>query len=347
VREPRRLRLAAVGAEVQDDVPRWAHPILAAAATVGEDVPLAVRVARDCGAQLPLPGKDTAARWSVLAAVSAINLTLGRILEAHSDALAILAEAGQTPDTASVWGVFAAEAPSARLEAGAVDDAGSTTLSGVKPWCSIAADLDEALVTAHTANGRQLFRVDLRHASVTPEPAQQWVARGLRTVTSAPVNFDGTPAVAVGAPGWYLTRPGFAWGGIGVAACWYGGAVGLADGVRRRAKKSTADLDLMHLGTVDVALHSARCALDAAAAAIDAGAADRSQGEILALRTRTVVADAVERVLVTVAHALGPAPLAFDADHAARVADLELYIRQHHAERDLVALGTALLERAR
>ena len=38
-------------------------------------------------------------------------------------------------------------------------------------------------------------------------------------------------------------------------------------------------------------------------------------------------------------HALGPAPLAFDPDHARRVADLQLYVRQHHAERDEAALG--------
>ena len=38
-------------------------------------------------------------------------------------------------------------------------------------------------------------------------------------------------------------------------------------------------------------------------------------------------------------YALGPAPLALDPVHAARVADLTLYLRQHHAERDLAALG--------
>ena len=65
--------------------------------------------------------------------------------------------------------------------------------------------------------------------------------------------------------------------------------------------------------------------------------------ELLALRTRAVVADAVERVLHQGAHALGPAPLAFDADHAGRVADLQLYVRQHHGERDLAALGAAVL----
>jgi hypothetical protein len=44
-------------------------------------------------------------------------------------------------------------------------------------------------------------------------------------------------------------------------------------------------------------------------------------------------------VLTTVGHALGPGPLAHDETHAARVADLTLYVRQHHAERDLAALG--------
>jgi hypothetical protein len=43
------------------------------------------------------------------------------------------------------------------------------------------------------------------------------------------------------------------------------------------------------------------------------------------------------------ARATGPAPLALDADHAHRVADLSIYIRQEHAERDLAALGSALL----
>ena len=36
---------------------------------------------------------------------------------------------------------------------------------------------------------------------------------------------------------------------------------------------------------------------------------------------------------------LRPAPLAFDAQHAQRVADLEVFIRQHHSERDLAELG--------
>jgi hypothetical protein len=60
---------------------------------------------------------------------------------------------------------------------------------------------------------------------------------------------------------------------------------------------------------------------------------------------RAVVAGAAERAIRQVGHALGPAPLAFDEEHARRVADLELYVRQHHAERDLARLGAAITAR--
>ncbi|CPU68102.1 dehydrogenase [Mycobacteroides abscessus] len=42
------------------------------------------------------------------------------------------------------------------------------------------------------------------------------------------------------------------------------------------------------------------------------------------------------------AHALGPGPLTTDERFARRVADLGLYVRQHHAERDDASLGRAL-----
>ena len=76
---------------------------------------------------------------------------------------------------------------------------------------------------------------------------------------------------------------------------------------------------------------------------IDAGQAEGRAGQVLGLRVRAIVADAAERAIRHAGHALGPAPLAFDEDHARRVADLELYLRQHHAERDLARLGRAAM----
>jgi alkylation response protein AidB-like acyl-CoA dehydrogenase len=318
--------------------PDWTSEFADRAARAGEDIATALALAAEYGTRLALPaGGATLTRWAVLASIGRANLTVARVLEAHSDALAILAEAGQAVPPGSTWGVFAAEAPNSRLAAAVDADADAATLTGTKPWCSLGADVDWALVTAHVENDRQLFRVDLERPEVRVHPAEGWVARGLRTVVSVPIEFDHAPAAPVGEPGWYLRRRGFAWGGIGVAACWYGGAVAVAEAVIQAAAKRPGELNAMHAGAVDIALYAARCALRDAAAAIDADSVD--DPEVLALRVRSLVAQSVEQVLHTAGHALGPAPLAFDAAHAARVADLQLYVRQHHGERDLAALG--------
>ncbi|HEY0215743.1 MAG TPA: acyl-CoA dehydrogenase, partial [Cellulomonas sp.] len=55
------------------------------------------------------------------------------------------------------------------------------------------------------------------------------------------------------------------------------------------------------------------------------------------------VARTCEDVLRIAGHALGPAPLALEPEHAKRVADLQVYVRQQHAERDDASLGSALL----
>ncbi len=77
---------------------------------------------------------------------------------------------------------------------------------------------------------------------------------------------------------------------------------------------------------------------------MDEGGATGVDGATLALRTRDVVARAAELVLEHVGHATGPAPLALEDDHAGRVSDLQLYLRQEHAERDEAALGRHLLD---
>jgi hypothetical protein len=323
-------------------LPAWAEQLVGASAETGEDPGAALRLAGRYGTLLPQPGAGrTAVRWAVLAAVAERNLTVARVLEAHSDALAILAEAGQPPP-GGTWGVFAAEAAPHRLTAAGPDR--QPVLTGVKPWCSLAGQLDAALVTAHAGDQRRLYRVSLREPTVTVDPPGGWVARGLRTVTSVAVRFDGTPAEPVGEAGWYLSRPGFAWGGMGVAACWHGGAAGLRAAVLRAASRRGGDLAALHAGVVDAAVWGSAAALGRGAALIDAGRAQGVAGQVLGLRVRAIVADTAERVIRQAGHALGPAPLAFDEDHARRVADLELYIRQHHAERDLARLGAAASE---
>ncbi|MCS5722298.1 hypothetical protein N1029_09860, partial [Herbiconiux sp. CPCC 203406] len=73
------------------------------------------------------------------------------------------------------------------------------------------------------------------------------------------------------------------------------------------------------------------------------GAGDAaSEAALLAQVTRSIVRSAAEDVLREAAHGLGPAPLALDVDYAARVADLELYLRQDHGTRDEARVGRLL-----
>lgn len=304
-------------------------------------------------ADLPVPGSGQTARlWSALASLGAADLTAARVVEPHLDALAILAEAradGVLPEGAAVpsgsggtWGVYAAEGPGVRLEARR--QAGQWVLSGRKPWCSLAGLIDSALITAWLENGdRALFAVDLRHPGVRVVD-QLWPARGLTSVVSGPIDLVDVPATAIGPPGWYLRRPGFAWGGIGVAAVWFGAACAVA---RRLLDVSTTrppdQVARVHLGAVDRDLQSARRALAAAAAAIDGHAVSDPAG--LAVLVRSTVAGVCENVLHHVGHATGPAPLTLEADHSRRVADLQVYVRQWHAERDLAVLGDYVLSR--
>ncbi len=105
--------------------------------------------------ELPLPGGGaTWERWRALAAVAAIDLSLAKVYEGHTDALAILAELkGKTSD--GLWAVWAAEPPDARVIFRVREHAG--ILSGRKPWCSGAAVMDYAVVSAWTEGGEPIL----------------------------------------------------------------------------------------------------------------------------------------------------------------------------------------------
>lgn len=314
-----------------------------------------VRAALDAGLlELAPPGAGaTAGRWTALAALAAADVTLAKLAEAHADAVAVLAELGAPPPgPGQLWAVWAAVTPLLIARPGAE---GRWVLDGRKPWASGSGCCDHALVTAAAPDGERLFAVDLGAAhsgsadqgaadlgagTVTPDAAS-WPAVAMSGTGSVTLGFRGVSAVPVGAPGAYVDRPGFLLGGAGIAACWYGGAVGIAFPLLARVGGPAVDPHRdAHLGAVHAALTATRCALEDVARTVDGHlpadlTALTSTVRVLAERTATEVVDRVGR-------ALGPGPLATDRAHARRVADLTLFVRQSHAERDLAALGRHL-----
>lgn len=349
-------RLARLLAQQADHDGHAADPQAAAAATLQQLV--AEQLDR-----LPQPGGGaTLQRWQALAQVASHDLSLAKLYEGHTDALAILQElappghdihdnppapdnAVHTTDGRATWGVWAAEAPGGRVSLRDAPD-GGVLLEGRKCWCSGAATASHALLTAWApgAAAPQLVRVALGQPGVEVFRGA-WQAVGMAGSASLDVQFSAARAERVGGPGDYLTRPGFWQGGGGIAACWYGGAWALAQALRRTLQAATPEsrgpLRLAALGKVDLALRSAAATLREAAAWIDQH--PHHDASEVALRARLAAENAAGRVLDEVGRALGATPFCRDAHFARMAADLPVFVRQSHAERDLAALAERVL----
>ena len=162
----------------------------------------------------------TRERWTAFADLAGEDLSLARLCEGHADAVAILAElGGPRPEPGSRWGVWAANPPGPNVTASRAAD--GWLLEGAKQYCSGARICTHVLVTAAADDGARLFAVD---TELLEPDVSSWPATGMAGSDTLDVGFTRVPAVAVGPPGGYTDRPGFSHGGVGVAACWYGGA---------------------------------------------------------------------------------------------------------------------------
>ena len=289
---------------------------------------------------LPRPGSGrTLARWRVLAAVAAHDLSLVKLFEGHTDALAILAELGGAPltPTGARWGTWCAEPPNAKLVFEPADAGQGIRLHGTKAWCSGAASVTHAIVSGWNAAGEPcLAAVSMTQPGVRITD-EGWHAVGMAGSASVDVRFDGAHAVQIGQPGDYVRRPGFWQGGAGIAACWFGGALGIARQVRKGTGPKADAHRLAHLGAIEVALGGAAALLREAAEWIDRH--PQHDAQRVSMRARLAVEQAALEVMHHAGRAVGAGPLCRDPQFAQAMADLPVFLRQSHAERDLAALG--------
>jgi hypothetical protein len=304
----------------------------------------------ECEGSLPVPGAgDTWHRFEVLAHWAARDLSVGRLVEGHTDARAILNEAGvpgSSRDT--TYGVWAARQGEGGTVATPVD--GGWQLSGVKPFCSGSVFLDRALVTAQAPDGYRLFDISVSD-TVVARDVESWPAVGMADSLSETLTFGGPPLAddaAVGGPGFYTERAGFWFGAAGVAACWYGGAAGLVETLLSAPPSNANDHFLAELGRASSLVASMRETLRWAANEVDADPLDaQGGGHGRALVARQVVHDASLQVLAAVSSGGGARPLSQDRAQARRAADLFVYLAQHHGNADAAELGRIVLARPR
>ncbi len=286
---------------------------------------------------LPFPGcGDTAPRHAALAQIARDDLELGRLAEAHVDALAILHEAGRQPTAQALYGVWASEGKAGlKVIEGVV--------SGRKEFCTGAELVDCALVTVMETAPR-LLEIDLRVAADHMSfDASGWATDAFSETSTATVTFSNYPISEddfVGPPGWYLERPGFWHGACGPASCWAGGAQGLIDYARTHARQTDSHA-MAHQGALEANGWQFDALLQSAGKEIDNNFGDVRAARIRALRLRHLVEQSCTDTMQRFGRIFGPRPLAFDARIARRCHELNLYIRQSHAESDLEELGRA------
>jgi alkylation response protein AidB-like acyl-CoA dehydrogenase len=303
------------------------------------DDKLKSRLADVVSQYVPLPGGgQTSGRHLLLAEIAREDLSLAKLAEAHWDAVAILEEAGRTPEPNMLYAVWASEIPghAIRLERTADD----YYISGVKPFCSGLGIVDRALVTIGLPEQR-LIEVDLRN---NPDriavDLDAWKTNAFRKTQTGAITFHELRAskdCLVGAPSWYLERTGFWHGACGPAACWAGGVAGLLDFAI--ASKRNDPHTLAHLGAMQAGVWGMYALLKQAGDEIDAAPLDSKAAQIRALEVRHLIEQMGTEILQRFSRAYGPYPLSMNEETSLRYQEAVLYMRQSHAERDLESLG--------
>lgn len=302
-------------------------------------------LAREGALDLPQPGAGaTWERWSRLASLTGGDVSLGRLSEGHADALAILAEAGQGAPRPAVLGVWAAEGPGSAVEAR--EDGEALVLDGRRGYCSGAGTLTHALLAVRLRGRRRLVLLDLDTEGLAWEPGS-WPATGMASTESRTLLLDGVEIARerlIGDEDFYIRRPGFWMGAMGVAACWWGGARSIVETTLSAIEQRGEDpYRLARAGALYAGVEATGALLREAAHHCDAGA-ETAVLRRLALTTRAQAAHTSGEVLDVARGVLGSSPLCHDAALGRRVADLYVYISQFREGAELADLATAALQ---
>lgn len=295
------------------------------------------RLHHDGVLELPRPGTGrTADRHLALMDIAhRFPVGVGRLAEAHCDAVAILREAEREPRPGALYGVWASNG------GGSGPTLSGNVLDGSKSFCSGLGIVDRALMTVHDERGGSvLLDVDARRDDTVAHDITGWSTWALTDTNTGSVtyrNHEVDDDAVVGGPDWYLQRPGFWHGACGPAACW----AGSTSGVVAAARSITRDdpHQLAHLGAMEAIEWALRALLVQAGQEIDASPGDALLGERRARSLRHTTERLCADVLDRFGRAFGPRPFTTDPVLAQRVADTHLFLRQHHGERELGALA--------
>jgi hypothetical protein len=281
---------------------------------------------------------------SALDEVARVDLCLARLVEGHADALRIIDEAGARPRP-GLYGVWASRSAGTGLRA--LPAPSSWALDGELRFASGIGLLDRCLVSASLDTHHLLFDLDLVAAArdiEVDESSWNTVAMDASRSFTVRVGTRVETQAQVGGTDYYLSRRGFPVGGLGVAAVWVGGAKQVLDAVTSGLRPFTpTPHQHCRLGAMLQAVWTCDLAVSTTAAVVDTLSVDRAADQVA--RARTAVVLGCDSVLENAAVVVGPGGLSSGPRLSRTMADLAIYIRQHHVDATLASLGADAVAR--
>jgi alkylation response protein AidB-like acyl-CoA dehydrogenase len=284
--------------------------------------------------------------------VSCADGSVGRILDGHFNAVERLTvacpgtlehdELAQVAAGELLLGVWGADpVPGEGEPAYLRDEAGATTLHGVKTFCSGAGGVQGALVVARDEGGERRLAYVEAGSGVTID--RSWYrGEGLRASESHRVVFDGAPVRAVlGGPGEASREPWFSRDAIRTSATWAGIADSVVDAALAllRERGEATQITALAAGRMCVAQGTIeRWILHAGDLA---GARLPLAGT--AIEARWAIAAAAREIAAEAAAACGSRPLATGGALSRGRRDLDLFLLQHRLEPLLAHHGAAVI----
>jgi alkylation response protein AidB-like acyl-CoA dehydrogenase len=226
-------------------------------------------------------GTEPAGAAGVLALLRLLgqgHLSVGRVFEAHVNAIRLIARYGSARQVAAaaqdvaagcLFALWVTDPPGGALAIGA-----DHLLHGRKQFCSAAGFARRAVVTAVDGAGVTRLAVAALGRGVTVTPLASGM-QGMRAATTGQVAFDGVPADPFGAPGDYLREPDLSAGAWRTSAVTLGGLDALVAEaiVQLKGRGRTDDPHQQaRIGQALIAAETARLWLAAAAARAEAAA---------------------------------------------------------------------------
>jgi alkylation response protein AidB-like acyl-CoA dehydrogenase len=175
--------------------------------------------------------------FALLRLLGRTNLSLGRLIEAHINAVrrvfrladpALRQSVAQDVRGGQLVGLWVTDPPGDGLQ---ISSRG--ILSGSKQFCSGAGHVDAAVVTAQDAAGETRLAYVRMGVGITASPLPGGLS-GMRAATTGQVSFDNAAGIVFGKPDAYLAEPDFSCGAWRTSAVTLGGLEDLSQHLRRQ-----------------------------------------------------------------------------------------------------------------